>query len=180
MRRTLVIAALALGIATPTLAQMKEGTYSGTYSSYGTSKATVIGKERLLLNFDENGLTITNGFLDHMTWHCYGLADFMNGTGQAHGTCVGTDPAGDQLVLDFGPDEKHAPDQKTWNGPARFTSGTGKFAGVSGVHTYVIHNEFRPGAEGTYVNYVTFEGRYKLPATEATGSTTPPATTPSK
>jgi hypothetical protein len=181
MRRTLVIAALAFGFATPALAQMKEGTFSGTYSSYGTAKATAIGKERLLVALDENGLTLTNGFADHMTWHCWGTADFTNGAGQAHGYCVGIDPAGDQVVANFGPDEKHAPDQKTWSGSATYTTGTGKFAGIIGGWTYVIHsNEFRPATEGTYVNYATFEGRYKLPATEATGSTAPPATTPSK
>jgi hypothetical protein len=32
MRSTLVIAALTLGIAAPALAQVKEGTFSGTYS----------------------------------------------------------------------------------------------------------------------------------------------------
>jgi hypothetical protein len=29
---------------------------------------------------------------------------------------------------------------------------------------YLVHsNEFRPMAEGTYMNYVTFQGHYKLP-----------------
>jgi hypothetical protein len=62
--------------------------------------------------------SLTNGFLDHMTWHCWGLGDFMNGVGfwlgpvggtggaacnfriiiigQDHGYCVGTDPSGDR------------------------------------------------------------------------------------
>jgi hypothetical protein len=180
MRRTLAIAALALGIATPALAQTKEGTYSGTYTAYGTYKATPIGKERGLSTFDENGLSLTDGFLDHVTWHCWGLGDRANGVVQGRGYCVGTDPAGDQLVFDL-ESNKDTPDQKSWKGSGRFTSGTGKFAGISGEDTYVTHGgEFRPGADGTYFSYNTFEGHYKLPATEATGTSAPSSTAPSK
>jgi hypothetical protein len=183
MRRTLVIVAITLGISTPALAQMKEGTVSGTYSSYGTAKVTPIGKERLLVAIDENGFWLTNGFLDHTTWHCWGLADYTNGVGQTHGYCVATDPAGDQVVVNFGPDEKHTPDQKSWSGSLTYTTGTGKYVGISGGATYMIHsNEFRPAAEGTFVNYATFQGSYKLPSAppETTGSTAPSSTTPSK
>jgi hypothetical protein len=181
MRRTLVIAALALGIATPALAQMKEETYSGTYSGYGTSKATPIGKERFVSTWDHNGLTLTNGALDHMTWHCWGLGDFTNGAGQGHGYCVGTDSAGDQVVLDV-VDDKHTLDQKNWTGSGTFTSGTGKFAGVSGSGTYMVPNDFRPGPEGTFVVYTKIQGSFKIPSAPpvATGSTTPPTATPSK
>ena len=49
-------------------------------------------------------------------------------------------------------------------GMTSFTSGTGKFAGVSGTLHYVVHApEFRAPTTGTYVNYVTLEGSYKLP-----------------
>jgi hypothetical protein len=157
-------AAMAFGAAAMAGDLPKEGTSSGTYSSFGTAKATAIGKERLLVAFDENGLTLTNGFVDHMTWHCWGTGDFTNGMGQGQGYCVGTDPTGDQLVGNFGPDEKHTPDQKSWNGSATYTTGTGKYAGISGGWTYVIHvNEFRPATEGTFLNYVTFQAHYKLP-----------------
>ena len=50
----------------------KEGTFSGTYSGFGTVRVTAIGKVRVLAAFDENGLTLTNGLFDHMTWHCWG------------------------------------------------------------------------------------------------------------
>ncbi len=43
------------------------------------------------------------------------------------------------------------------------TGGTGKFAGISGTGTYINHaNEFRTATLGTFVNYLTFEGTYKL------------------
>jgi hypothetical protein len=181
MRRTLVIAALALGIATPALAQVKEGTFSGTYSGFGTYKGTPIGKERVLSAWDENGLSLTNGFEDHMTWHCFGLYDVMNAMAQFQGYCVGTDPAGDQVVSNVVSDGKYAADAKSYNGTATYTTGTGKYAGISGGWTFVGHvPEFRTAApESTYVQYGPIQGSYKI-APEATGSTTPPSSTPSK
>jgi len=142
----------------------KEGTFSGTFSCFGTYKATPIGTERLLIAFDENGLSLSDGLLDHMTWHCWGTTDYINDIGQGQGYCVGIDREGDQLAVNFGPDEKHTPYQKSWESPTTFTTGTGKFAGISGSGTYVNHsNEFRPVTDGTFLNYVTFQGSYKLP-----------------
>ena len=74
-----VAIALMLAQAGPVSAQMNEGTLSGTLAAFGTVETTAMGKERLVLAFDENGLSVTNGPLDHMTWHCSGLADFING-----------------------------------------------------------------------------------------------------
>ena len=62
-----------------------------------------------MLAIDENGLSVTNGVLDHMTWHCSGLADFTNGIGQTQGFCAGRDPVGDQVVFNW-ESEKHAPE----------------------------------------------------------------------
>lgn len=76
----------------------KEGTYSSTYAAADTFKATPIGKERLLGVFDGNGLSVGNGPIDHMTWHCFGLVDITNGMAEHHGYCVGTDPVGDEVV----------------------------------------------------------------------------------
>ena len=45
----------------------KEGTFNATYSAFGTIKVTTIGKERVMFVFDENGLTRSDGFLDHTT-----------------------------------------------------------------------------------------------------------------
>jgi hypothetical protein len=156
--------AMAFGVAALAADLPKEGTYRGTYSGVGTAKATPIGKERLLMTWDETGLQLSNGLFDHTTLHCSGLADFTNGLGQGHGNCVSTDPVGDQIVFSVGPEEKHALDQKSWSGPVTFTTGTGKYTGISGGGTYVQHlNEFHALAEGTYVSYTTFEGSYKFP-----------------
>jgi len=159
----LLSTAMFFGTAAMAAELPKEGTFSGTYFAFATFKATSIGKERLLIAFDENGLQLTNGFLDHTTWHCWGMEDYTNGLGQGHGYCVATDAAGDQVVGNIA-DEKHTPDQKNWSGSLTFTTGTGKYAGLSGSVTTVIRsNEFRQPAEGTAVSYVTFQGNYKIP-----------------
>ena len=54
-----------------------------------------------MLAIDENGLSVTNGVLHHMTWHCSGLADFTNGIAQTQGFCAGRDPVGDQVVFNW-------------------------------------------------------------------------------
>ena len=112
--------ALMLVLEAPASAQMDEGTLRGTLTAFGTVSATATGKERLVLAFDENGLSVTNGPLDHMTWHCSGLADFINGLGQARGFCAGNDPAGDQVVFNW-ESEEHTPDQKVVRGTFAWT-----------------------------------------------------------
>ena len=155
--------ALALGTAAMAADLPKEGSFSGTYAAFGTVKAAPMGKERLLLTFDQNGLSVGDGLLNHMTWHCWGLGDFTNGTGQSHGYCMGTDPAGEQVAINWG-DEKHPLDQKTVTGSFTFTSGTGKYAGITGSGTYVDDgSEFRSTTEGTSFSHNTHHGSYKVP-----------------
>jgi hypothetical protein len=142
----------------------REGAFKGAYYTFGTVKVTPIGKERLLLVFDENGLSLSDGFLDHMTWHCWGSADFASGVGAPSGTCVGTDPAGDQMSGDFIHEKWPSLEVKSVRASFKFTAGTGKFAGVSGGFTYEAHvNQFRTAVEGTYAAYATLQGSYKLP-----------------
>jgi hypothetical protein len=167
-----VATALVLGAGPRVSAQTKEGTFKGAYYGYGTAKATLVGEEQFLA-LEENGLQLTDGFFDHTTLHCWGLAEFANGSGEGakpsglagevHGYCVGVDPAGDQFAFNF-ETEKHAPNQKSFKGSSTMTTGTGKYRGIIGGSEFVVHsNEFRPMAEGTFVNYVTFQGHYKLP-----------------
>lgn len=51
------------------------------------------------------------GLFDHMTWHCWGLGDYMSGVGHSHGDCIGTDPGGDQIALSVAED-KHSLGQR--------------------------------------------------------------------
>ena len=156
--------ALILVLEGPASAQINEGTLSGTLAAFGTVTTTAAGKERLVLAFDENGLSVTNGPLDHMTWHCSGLAEFIDGLGQARGFCAGSDPVGDQVVFNW-ESEEHTPDQKVVRGTFAWTGGTGKYAGIHGAGTYLDYaGEFRPQAEGAIVSYLTFEGNYSIAA----------------
>jgi len=151
-------AVLPIGAASAS-AQMNDGTLRGTFAAYGTVK--VVASK--VLAYDTNGLSVTGGFLNHLTWHCSGLADFRNGTGRAQGFCAGNDPVGDQVVFNW-ESEEHPPDQKVVSGAFNLTGGTGKYAGIRGGGTYVDYaGEFLPLAEGTVVRYFKFEGNYKLP-----------------
>jgi hypothetical protein len=84
---------------------------------------------------------------------------------QSQGYCVGTDPDGDQIAGNAATDGRNAADAKSSKGLVTFRTGTGKYTGISGGITTVEHNnEFRPVAEGTYLQYSSpFQGSYKLP-----------------
>jgi hypothetical protein len=154
---------LVSGLWSSASAQTKEATYKGTYAAFGTLKVTAIGKERLLVVFDENGLNLTDGFINHATAHCWGTGDYTNGMGEDRGYCVGTDPAGDQIVTNiFNP--KHALGAKSLSGTDTWTTGTGKLAGVSGSGTYDCDpGDFKTAVDGTYAITCTIQGSYKLP-----------------
>ena len=158
--------ALMVGTAWPVAAQTKkEGTFKGTLGGYGTCKSMAVGKDRMLLVCEENDFTITDGFLDHMTARCWDFVDVTNGMGKPYGTCVWTDPAGDQIYSDFVHDEMHANNVKSARGTITFRGGTGKYAGISGAFPYENdYGSFRTAAEGTFVSHIAnFQGNYKLP-----------------
>jgi hypothetical protein len=117
-------AAMFMGAAAIAADLPKEGTYSGTTSGYGTYKAMPVGKERLLLVFNDFDSTTGNGLFDHTTSNCFGLGDFTKGVGHNHGYCVVTDVSGDKIVLDF-VDEEHPLNEKGIKGSFTLTSGTG-------------------------------------------------------
>jgi hypothetical protein len=121
--------------ATKTLAQAKEGTWDGTYSYYGAAKATQIGKERLLLVYDQHGITVGDGMFNHVTWHCWGLGDFTKDVGEDHGYCAGMDPAGDEVALSW-IDPKYSLNQKSEKGTLTFIAGTGKLTSITGSGTF--------------------------------------------
>ena len=140
----------------------KEGTYHGTYAAIGTYKEIKVGNDRSLDVFDENGVQVTNGVADHMTFHCWGTQEVTNGEGISRGYCVGIDPAGDRIEGKFANDQHKV--GATFKGTFSLDGGTGKFTGISGTCPIENHSsEFRPIVEGTYVSYATFECNYKLP-----------------
>jgi hypothetical protein len=157
-------AAMSFGAAAMAGDLPREGTYNANYTAFGTATPTAIGKERVLVTFDENGLWLSKGFAENVTWHCFGLVDILKGMEQFHGYCVGTDPNGDQLVNDIASDGKFPAGAKSYSGKVALATGTGKYAGISGSGTFTCHGpEFRTAVQGTYVNYCTNSGSYKIP-----------------
>jgi hypothetical protein len=155
--------ALAVGMSCYALAQPKEGTYKGSYTAFGTVKAVAVGKDRILLFAEENGASVTDGFLDHVTWRCWGVGSYVNGMGEDRGYCVGTDHAGDQIVDDF-TTEPHKLGEATVKGADHWTGGSGKYAGVTGGGPWTADLAFKTTNEGAYVvHIVPFQGSYKLP-----------------
>jgi hypothetical protein len=169
MRRVVSTMAVAIAFSLSALplapAQtMKEGKSTGMYVGWGTAKVTAVGKERTLITFEDFGPVIGGGIFEHTAWRCWGIGDFVNGKGRSHGHCLGQDPTGDQVVHDWTDTEDHTLDAKTVRGALKLTSGTGKFAGITGSGTYEDHgNEWKPITEGTYMVDVSFEISYKLP-----------------
>jgi hypothetical protein len=154
-------AAMSVGAAAMAADLPKEGTYSGTYSAFGEAKVTSIGKERVLLTIsDENGMSLTNGFGDHVIWRCWGSGDYTNGVGQDSGYCVATDPSGDQFVDNWS-DAKHELGGKI-KGTDVFSSGTGKYTGITGGGTFEVDGRDFKMPEGTYAIHGPMQGNYKL------------------
>jgi hypothetical protein len=157
-------AALTFGTPAKSTDLPKEGTFSGTYAGAFTLKTYTIGKERMVGVGDSNDFTVGKGFLDHMTWHCFTAFSVMTGMARFNGYCVVTDPAGDQIAADIASDGTYPADAKTVPAKGTYTTGTGKYAGISGSLTNVLHfNEFRTATEGTSANYGQFQATYKLP-----------------
>jgi hypothetical protein len=156
-----LVAAVAFAAAAP--ARAGEGKLSGTYAGWGTIKATQIGEDRLLTINDHNAVGVNSDpMFGHLAAHCWGLGDYTKGVGQVHGYCVFTDPAGDNFVSSWA-SETWSLSQETFKLPFTLSSGTGKFAGITGTGTYTDSgNMFKP-LPGTYYVYGTTEGTYKLP-----------------
>jgi hypothetical protein len=158
-----LVLAAALAFATDATEQAKEGTWSDTFAGFATVKATQVGKERLLLVFDDNFLSVSNNAMfDHLTWRLWGMFDCTKGVCDGHGFGVATDPAGDQFVQSF-VFEKQSLGQKAV-GSLKLSGGTGKFAGITGSGTIVDDgNMFRPTEKGTFFDHGSRQYSYKLP-----------------
>jgi hypothetical protein len=168
--KTMKLCLLTLSAAVLTTAAMasdlpKEGKVSATYNAAGSWRQITAGKNLVAWIFEDSGFSVgeTGTLFDHLTWHCIGVGSVVNGEVQGtKGNCVGTDPAGDQLFLDFAGDRNPA-DAKVISGKTTYVDGTGKYAGISGGNMYVLHGgEFKTAAEQTYVQYGLLEGSYKF------------------
>jgi hypothetical protein len=155
-------AAMAFGATAMAADLPKEGTFSGTYSGFGTAKVTPVGKDRTLVVWDSNGLTVGKGIWDHVTWHGFGLEDITSGTGKLHGYFVGTDPDGDQILVNM-PEVTQVIGGNNSTVTLMLTGGTGKYSGIGGSFKSLCASGLRTAVEGTYADSCANEGSYKLP-----------------
>jgi len=144
----------------------KEGSYTATVFKDGTFKDYPVGNNLHLDLWDEVGQSIGTGLLDHMTWHCFGVKQVLNGISETpHGYCVGTDADGDQIAFVVA-SERYASNASTHRGLGTSITGTGKYAGISTDYTFACENEGAPiYTEGTFERYrhkCTIKGNYKL------------------
>jgi hypothetical protein len=157
-------AALLFGTPAKSADLPKEGTFSGMYAGAVMFKLYPVGKERAVSTFEDNSLTVGKGFLDHTTWHCLSVGSTMTGMQQFNGYCVVTDPSGDQIVADIASDGTYPADAKVIPAKGMFTSGTGKYTGISGNLTNILHGpDFRSAEAGVFAAYGDFQASYKLP-----------------
>jgi hypothetical protein len=141
----------------------KEGQVDVTYSGAGSLKTMPLGKEKSFFLFEENGLSVGEGLLDHMTWHCWGVGDGINTVIAFRGNCIGTDPAGDQLAIEFAADKADLA-KPPYTFPNKLIGGTGKYAGISGGWTTIHHGpEFKTPDGSQLASYAQLKGSYKLP-----------------
>jgi hypothetical protein len=155
---TAAIVGLAAGAMAADLP--REGSFKGTYTDIGTYKTTKIG-DRTLVFFDETAAQLTDGFADHMAFHCWGTTEVADGQASNQGYCTATDPTGDLIEAKFVTD-KH-PFGKPAKGTSSYIAGTGKYTGINATVTYATEGQTFRAPEGTYVGVISLEGHYKLP-----------------
>jgi len=145
----------------------KEGSYTVTYFKDGTFKDNPVGNNLHLDVWDEVGQSVGTGLLDHMTWHCFGVKQVLNGISETpHGYCVGTDLHGDQIAFVVA-SERYAANAATHRGLGTSITSTGKYAGISADYTFACEDEGAPlHIDGTLERYrhkCTIQGSYKFP-----------------
>lgn len=158
----LALVVLAASVAAEELA--KQGTFSATYTVSGTSKTTVIGKDRAAYA-NEFMMVLSNdagkGFLHNMTAHCigFGVNDAGAGTRKGSGYCTFVDADKDQIFEQW---EGEATGRGSpLKGKAKWLGGTGKYAGLEGIYDFESIS-LVPAAEGTFQAIGKKKGSYKL------------------
>jgi hypothetical protein len=180
MRRPLVIAALALGIAAPALAQQKADLpKSGSFTVYSGWKA--VGETTVNItdkHIEGAGTawgvafnTAGSGPLHMGPLTCTYTYEVIDGAGTSGGKCVWSDVNGDKIFTDYSGTSTPAGD---YTGMNTITGGTGKFTGIQGKAPFQCKFLNAQGQTAC-----TQQFAYQLTA-EATGSTAPPSTAPNK
>jgi hypothetical protein len=160
----IVCSALVMVVGTAVAGELpKEGKVTGTFYGTGTDRLAPMGKDAFITGWEGTGYTL-GGVFDHVTWHCFGGFRAFAGKSSGYtGNCVGTDTAGDQIMISVESTDESPPEAKVRPDKAVALAGTGKYAGIIGSWSGVNHiGEFKTDTT-TYVNFVELNGSYKLP-----------------
>jgi hypothetical protein len=128
----LIFANLSVAVQMAEAQLPKSGTGS-IHSGYrGTGKTTKVGKDHMYwvgtywgVSFNDEG----KGFLHKMAWNCPAVSDIKKGVSNNKGLCDLTDKDGDKIN---GTWSNEGPMNVEIVGRFDITSGTGKYAGITG------------------------------------------------
>ncbi len=137
----------------------KSGTAQVHSGWHSTGEIIEVGPDHSFWNVNFWGVSFNEegkGFLHDVAWYCPVTIDIVGGDMSAKGgLCVYTDQDGDKF---FGEWEGAAPAGGEFAGELQFTSGTGKYQGITGSHT------FRCGGIGDHGQLQCHQtANYKLP-----------------
>jgi hypothetical protein len=179
LRSVVFILVLIIGLAVPAMAQQKadfpkEGKYDVTNCWSGTANGIAFSKPYSAASYELTGTSRSNppgGFLDMVSFRCVGFSNTIDGKSSGMNMCEAFDMEGDKVliknIIEFPKETSEA------------LAGTGKYEGIvrTGVSNFL--GTFPTAKPGTFQGCNNSTGSYKMKL-EATGTTTPPATTPSK
>jgi hypothetical protein len=177
MLRSLGIASvLTVGLVMPAIAGdlPKEGKYDITNCWSGIANTIDFSKTHSAGSYELTGSTRSNspgGVFDLTTFRCVGFGTTIDGKYSGMNACERIDKDGDKLL---GKNIAEGPKQTSES-----LAGTGKYAGYVGSGVSESLGTFPTAKPGTFQGCNHATGSYKIQL-EATGTSTPPATTPSK
>jgi hypothetical protein len=177
--KTALIVVASMTTCLPAIAQQKtdlpkEGKYDTMSCWSGTQTLIELSKDASVQTSDVVGTNRANppgSFLDMTTFRCIGAGSTFNGKYSARDVCEAVDKDGDKIITRF----------ITEGGKTTvdMAVGTGKYEGITrkgGIEDVGTFPSVKPG---TVQGCDRGTGTYTLKA-EASGTTTPPAATPSK
>ena len=122
----------------------KSGTVQVQSGWYGSGDIIDVGPDHSYWNADFWGVSFNEeggGFLHNVAWFCPATIDIIDGNMSAKGLCAYTDQDGDKF---FGEWDGTAPAGGEFSGMVTYTSGTGKYEGITG------GNDFRCNGVGSH------------------------------
>ena len=137
-----------------------------TTGATGSVTVVALGDDHLSLTFDQQGVAFEDsakGPFHNLSHRCVGFGHFVKGVGRYTGSCVHTDPEGDQYFEEFRSVE-HRLGDRSFTGTSIFPAGKGKFAGMTGTCDWTsFGGSVRPTGTNAYQAYSKWTCKLLLP-----------------